>query len=280
MAEFAQKALDPGDRGETEKPAYRIACAEVWGGNAKADEKVELPGFSGIVYSNPLEPAQTGGDVYYLSVCDQGLLSRVVLADVAGHGESVAAIALTLRDLLRKYMNTLDQSGLMQDINEAFRSRKTEAAQYATAAVLGYFTNTGELLFATAGHPPALWYRANEKTWDWLREQETPSQNSVSGVPLGLIPGTSYSQSAVQLGDGDVLLLYTDGIIECANEAGNELGHDGLLRLVRELPVEPGLATAGALVAAVEKFRGSAPNSDDRSVVVLKRVGTGGGAAL
>lgn len=146
------------------RPAYRIACAEVWGGNTKVDELVDLPGLAGIINSIPLEPAINGGDVYYLSVCDKGLLSRIVLADVAGHGEAVSKIAITLRNLLRKYMNSLDQSGLMQDINEAFGSGDRETFQYATAAVLGYFIKTGELFFAMAGHPPALWYHAKQKT--------------------------------------------------------------------------------------------------------------------
>jgi sigma-B regulation protein RsbU (phosphoserine phosphatase) len=273
MTDFVADPRDPRSPNHVNRPAYRIACAEVWGGNTRADELVDLPGFAGVIYSKPLEPAINGGDVYYLSVCDKGLLSRVVLADVAGHGEAVGKIAVSLRDLLRKYMNTLDQSGLMQDINEAFRSANNESVQYATAAVLGYFIKTGELFFAMAGHPPALWYHAKQKTWDWLHEQVSQSESSLSGVPLGLIAGTSYSQSAVQLGDGDILVLYTDGITECRNEADTELGYDGLLQLVRDLPIEPSLATAGALLAAVEDFRGSAPNLDDRSVVVLQQVG-------
>jgi sigma-B regulation protein RsbU (phosphoserine phosphatase) len=265
----------PDSSNDHKRPTYRIACSEVWGGNTKADELVDMPGFTGLINSKPLEPATNGGDVYYLSVCDKGLLSRVVLADVAGHGEAVGQIAVTLRNLLRKYMNTLDQSGLMQDINESFASGNNESVQYATAAVLGYFIKTGELFFAMAGHPPALWYQAAQKRWDWLHEQISQSETSLSGVPLGLIPGTSYSQSAVQLGDGDVLVLYTDGITECRNEEDAELGYDGLLDLVRSLPVEPSLATAQALLAAVEDFRGSAPNLDDRSVVVLQQVATG-----
>jgi phosphoserine phosphatase RsbU/P len=74
----------------------------------------------GWVHSQPLEPATTGGDVYYLAVCDSGLLSRIVLADVKGHGAAAGAIAVTLRKLLRKYMNTADQSALMREISDAF----------------------------------------------------------------------------------------------------------------------------------------------------------------
>ncbi len=106
---------------------------------------------TGWVHSKPVEPALAGGDVYYLSVCSAGLLSRIVLADVAGHGQQVDAAAMTLRDLLRKHVNAFDQSELMRGINEAFAKGLDGAVQYATAAVLGYYRATRQLIFANAG---------------------------------------------------------------------------------------------------------------------------------
>jgi phosphoserine phosphatase RsbU/P len=254
-----------------DQPGYQLACTEVWGGNNTADEIVKLPGLVGLIHSKPSAPATTGGDVYYLSVCDKRVLSRVVLADVAGHGEDVAGTALRLRTLLKKYINTFDQSALMREINEAFRSENEDLAQYATAAVLSYYCETGMLVFTNAGHPPALWYHRNEKTWDWLHERTPYAMKTVAGLPLGLIHGTEYEQTAVQLAEGDLLVLYTDGITECADGAAKELGYEGLLNLLRRIPVEPSIETADALVAAVERFRGSTPCLDDQSIVVLQR---------
>jgi len=250
---------------------HQLACTEVWGGNNIVDELVNLPGLVGLIHSKPAVPATTGGDVYYLSVCDESVFSRVVLADVAGHGEAVAGTALKLRTLLKKYINMFDQSALMREINEAFRSENEDLAQYATAAVLSYYCKTGVLVFANAGHPPTLWYHRNEKTWDWLDERTPHTVKVVAGLPLGLIHGTVYEQTAVHLAEGDLLILYTDGITECADEAAKELGYEGLLTLLRRMPVEPSIETADALVAAVEKFRGSTPCLDDQSVIVLQR---------
>ena len=61
----------------------------------------------------------------------------------------------------------------------------------------------------------------------------------MEGVPLGLIPGTKYLQSAVRLRTRDLLVLYTDGISESTNQGGNKLGYDGLLQLARSLPMQP-----------------------------------------
>jgi len=252
---------------------HRLVCSEVWGGNSAAESTVEVPGFIGWVHSRPLQPATAGGDVYYLAVCSKGLLSRVVLADVAGHGQAISSTATTLRDLLRKHMNALDQSVLMREMNEAFRSNDG-AVQYATAAVFGYFCKTGELVFTNAGHPEALWYHAAEKTWDWLRDETPYRQAAMEGVPLGLIPGTDYVQSAVRLGQGDLLVLYTDGISESTNDTDDELGYNGLLQLARTLPphaTNSPSAAGEALMTAVSAFRGTSPSLDDQSLVVLQQ---------
>ncbi len=261
--------------GPSSEAVHRLVCTEVWGGNSVAESTVEVPGFTAWVHSRPLQPATAGGDVYYLAVCSKGLLSRVVLADVAGHGQAVSATATTLRDLLRKHMNALDQSVLMREMNEAFRSNDhTENVQYATAAVFGYFCKTGELVFTNAGHPEALWYHAAEKTWDWLHDETPYRQAAMEGVPLGLIPGTDYVQSAVRLGQGDLLVLFTDGISESTDETDNELGYDGLLQLAKQLPshtTDSPSAAGQALMTAVSAFRGTSPSLDDQSLVVLQQ---------
>jgi serine phosphatase RsbU (regulator of sigma subunit) len=60
----------------------------------------------------------------------------------------------------------------------------------------------------------------------------------VEGIPLGPIPGTQYLPNAVPLRHGDLLILHTDGISESTNEAGEELGYEGLMLLARNLPVQ------------------------------------------
>jgi phosphoserine phosphatase RsbU/P len=271
----AQTASDTNSTGcvgrAPDQAGYQLACTEVWSGNNISDELLKLPGLVGLVHSKPVEPATSGGDVYHVSVCDKRVLSRVVLADVAGHTEAVARISTRLRMLVKKYINTFDQSALMRGINEAFYRQNEDLAQYATAVVLSHDCRTGELIFTSAGHPPTLWYHASQKEWGWLRERTTDSVKTFEGLPLGLAHGTEYEQTRVRLAGGDLLILYTDGITECANKTDKELGYEGLSDLLRGLPVEPSIATASALVAAVEQFRGSTPCRDDQSVIVLQQ---------
>ena len=244
---------------------HQLACMEIWGGNSSIDTPVELPGLQGWIHSKPLEPATAGGDVYYLSVCSAGMLSRIILADVAGHGQGVGPIAVELRNLVHKHINTMDQSDLMRGINEAFGDAAGPTVQYATAAVLGYYAETRDLVFANAGHPPALWYSAALGTWDWLHEDTSRGETAVDGLPLGLIAGTQYSQTAVRLGEGDRLILYTDGVSECRDQAGNELGYEGLLGMVRSLPPGDSATMGAALLSSIESY--AAAPFDDLTVL-------------
>jgi phosphoserine phosphatase RsbU/P len=248
----------------------RLACFELWGGNRSADHPVELPGLEGWVYSQPLEPGAGGGDVHYFSVCSKGMVSRIALADVAGHGSGASEMGENLRHVLQRHTDNWDQSRLMQELNEAF-VRESAKSQYATAAVLGFYFETGELLFTSAGHPPVLWYRARYNSWDLLQDT-TPFAVEIEGLPLGLIPGTTYSQTGVRLGADDLLVLYTDGITEAMDSSGNELEPRGLVELARGLAIESPAQFSRALLAGVQAFRGDGPRRDDETLVVLRRV--------
>ena len=249
--------------------AHKLACMEVWGGNRKVAHPVELPDLAGWVYSAPLEPATGGGDLHYLSVCDQDVLSRVALADVVGHGQAVSSLAEELRTLMHKNINTWDQSDFMRELNQAFQQGLTDI-KFATVVVLGYYRSKSKLVFTNAGHLPPLWYHAAERKWDWLEDNTPRAETEVSGLPLGLIPGTDYHQTAVLLAPNDFVVLYTDGFPESENAAGQQLGQEGVLELARSLPLDSPAAAGQALLTAVQRFRNDAPARDDETLVVLQ----------
>jgi sigma-B regulation protein RsbU (phosphoserine phosphatase) len=154
----------------------------------------------------------------------------------------------------------------MRGLNDAFnKSRK-----YATAIVLSFHRITGRLAFSNAGHPPPLWYHAAQRSWGWLEERNDPQLKKVAGLPVGLIPGTDYSQTVVTLDPSDVLVLYTDGITEAENEAGQELGRERLLDWARRAPGDSAKALGEHLLQRLESFRGGLRN-DDETLLVLQR---------
>src|SRR5262249_24337208 len=96
--------------------AHRMACLEIRG-NRRESYSVELPGLPAWISCRPLTPAAEGGDLHYLTVCGEGAISRVVLADVAGHGEIVSSAANMLRDTLRKHVKYGVISNCVSDWN-------------------------------------------------------------------------------------------------------------------------------------------------------------------
>ena len=255
--------------GADNRGVSRMACLEIKGGNRLESYGVDLPGLSAWISCRPLIPSTEGGDLHYLTVCGEGAISRVVLADVAGHGYIVSAVAERLRQGLRKHVNTWDQSELLRELNDTFAA-DADGVQYATAFVLGHYVESGEVLFTNAGHVPPLWYRAVERNWVIVRDS-TPYAKEILDLPLGLIPGTPYTQTAIQLSAGDLLVLYTDGITESRDSADVELGCDELCRLAAGIPVTSADDAGRALLAEVERFRGTVPALDDETVLVIRR---------
>ena len=250
---------------ESEQP-HALVCTEVWGGNRKVTRTVRMPSLTAWVASVPLNEGKGGGDLHYMSVCDYDLISRVALADVSGHGSEVNAVTQTLRNLMHKNINAWDQSDFMRGLNETFGQSGDH--KYATAIVLSFHRVLGRLAFSNAGHLPPLWYHAAQKAWGWL--EEGTEAKKVSGLPVGLIPGTDYSQTVMTLKPLDLLVLYTDGITEAGNETGHELGREQLLEWAREAPVTSPKLLGEALLQRMELFRGKVRN-DDETLLVLQR---------
>ena len=258
---------ESGMHDELEQP-HALACTEVWGGNRKVIRTVKLPSLNAWVASAPMDEGEGGGDLHYLSVCDYDLISRVALADVIGHGRDVNAVTETLHQLMRENVNAWDQSDFMRGLNEAFG--QSSNGKYATAIVLSFHRVKGRLAFSNAGHLPPLWYHAAQQTWTWLEEIVDPATTKVSGLPVGLIAGTDYRQTVVTLKPGDLLVLYTDGITEAENAAGQDLGRDRLLEWARQAPGDSPKAMGEALLQRLNSFRGGGRN-DDETLLVLQR---------
>jgi len=252
---------------ESETP-HALVCTEVWGGNRKVIRTIKLPSLVAWVASVPIEEGEGGGDLHYVSVCDYELISRVALADVSGHGHDVNAVTQTLRKLMRKYINSWDQSDFMRGLNDTFGQDGND--KYATAIVLSFHRVTGRLAFSNAGHLPPIWYHAAQRAWGWLEEGTDLNAKKVSGLPVGLIPGTNYSQTVVTLKPSDLLVLYTDGITEAENGTGQDLGREQLLEWVRQAPVDSPRALGEDLLKRLEFFRGGFRN-DDETLLVLQR---------
>lgn len=218
-----------------------MQCMEVWGGSQLTSAGVEFGGLDAWVYSKPYGQARSGGDVYYASSCATGRISRLLLADVSGHGSAVAATAADLRTLMRRFVNRLDQTEFVRLLNQQFMEL-SEGGTFATAIVSTFFAPSRRLTVCNAGHPRPLMYHAAQRRWDFLGQHSLSDsvKSTPSNIPLGMLDVSEYEQFDVELEPGDCVVSYTDALIEARDADGKDLGEAGVLRILRHLgDVEP-----------------------------------------
>src|SRR5580704_1527249 len=122
----------------SDAPAQRMQCMEVWSGSQLTTRGVAFGGLDAWVYSKPYGEAHSGGDIYYASSCATGRITRLLLADVSGHGSSVAGTAADLRTLMRRFVNRLDQTEFVRLLNQQFTAL-SRTGVFATAIVTTFF---------------------------------------------------------------------------------------------------------------------------------------------
>ena len=249
----------------------RLQCMEVFGGSEPARRAVALGGLDAWVESIPHAQATAGGDVYYVSSCATGRITRLLVADVSGHGEAVASVARTLRDLMRRHVNHLDQRRFVARLNDAFVKRSTQGL-FATAVVCTYFAPTRSLSLCNAGHPPPMRYRARDRWWQPLdRDPERPESGAVRNLPLGIVGDSDFEQFRVTMEVGDRVLIYTDAMIEaCDARTAEPLGVEGVCDVLNAMPANAAHdAVVPALLAALRDRVGDGLSADDVTTLLF-----------
>jgi sigma-B regulation protein RsbU (phosphoserine phosphatase) len=181
--------------GDSRPQPEHMQCMEVWGGNTAVDKWFDMPGLTAWVYSQPHGTSSGGGDVYYLSSCASGRITRILLADVSGHGEKVSQVAVSLRELVRSHVNLVRQSRFVQAVNREFTDAD-HTGKFATAIIGTYFAPTRSFEFCNVGHPPPFLYRADTETWSMLDIKAQERDKLPPNFPFGIDAATEYEQQS------------------------------------------------------------------------------------
>jgi len=157
----------------------RMQCMEVWGGNRAPWSQFSVQGLNLWVHSEPFRSSDGGGDVYYLSSCASGRITRMLLADVSGHG---ASVAVALRYLMRENINFIKQTHLIASLNSQFESISATGC-FATALVSTFFWPTRTLAVCNAAHPRPLFRDA--RTGRWSSSDAGTDEKPSNNMPIG-----------------------------------------------------------------------------------------------
>jgi phosphoserine phosphatase RsbU/P len=197
-----------------------------------------------------------GGDYCEVLPQDDGLFFAV--GDVAGKGVAASLLMTHLNAIFRSLLSLrLPVSEVMSRANRLF-CENTLTSHYATL-VCGR-TAGAVVEFCNAGHCPPL-----------LLSRRGIERIDCPGLPLGLFCSGEYPLSRVELGEGESLVLYSDGITETQDQEGNEFGEEGLSRSLERHSGSAAGSLAGEVLRDVKRFRGANRPSDDVTLLVVRR---------
>jgi sigma-B regulation protein RsbU (phosphoserine phosphatase) len=244
---------------------HQIRCAEVWGGIKNEDVDACSTMLTTSLYSSACDGGK-GGDIYYVSVCQGDMLTRVTIADVVGHGEKVSRVSQWLYESLNARMNDSDGTAVLSDLNTLATERGLEAL--TTAATVGFYSADGHAHFAYAGHFPMLLKRAGER--DWRPVRVAAGEDEVVNLPLGLTAEMRYTQGSTPVGSGDRALLYTDGVIETPSPGGELFGQQRLERALAEVGDRSLYEVKTAVLDRLRDFAGGELGHDDVTLLAIE----------
>ena len=201
-----------------------------------------------------------GGDYYdYIPIAEDRL--GVVIADVAGVGVSAALLMASLRGALHeKFPATYDLSDLVAKLND-FVYTSSDSHCFISFFLGVIDRSKDELTFVNAGHnPPVL-----------VGSKGRPAALESTGLCLGMFPAQTYGEKTVALKPGDILCLYTDGIVESRKGKEEEFGDERLVARIRESSSLAAGEIRDKIYEDVFGFTGSAEAGDDMTLVIIKR---------
>jgi sigma-B regulation protein RsbU (phosphoserine phosphatase) len=227
---------------------------------------LDVPGAAsgtGLEVHGLLHPAQeVGGDLYEaLRLPDGNLLA--VIGDVTGKGIPAALFMAVTTTLVRAMApGSVHPDELLSRVNDALAMHNPHS-MFVTLFCAVYEVGTGRLEYASAGHPPAVLIRAG-------RAQLLPLK---PGIVAGIMAGSRVPRQSVQLEAGDLVVFYTDGVTEAFDAAGALYGQSRLLTELTGRGGRSAVATAEALLHSVRAHASSCAQSDDITLLVLKKQG-------
>ena len=209
-------------------------------------------------------PANTvGGDFYDVLPLTGDPEGRVIvtIGDVAGKGSPAALLMALLLAVLRTLVDErLEPRALMERLNRQI-CRHTPGSRFITLFYGVYTPATGALTYVNAGQNPPLLRRANG----------TIERLVSTGVALGMFEASVFEATDTHVGSGDMLVMYSDGITEAENPAGEPFEESGLEQFLAAHGGDPPAVLAPAILRAVEAHARDSRFTDDLTVLILNR---------
>ncbi len=222
-----------------------------------------FPHVPGYAFAARTQPAQRiGGDFYDIRpVADDKL--GVLMADVSGKGVYAAIfMAITRTLFLTQARQTRSPRQVMENVHQCLLELSGAEGMFVTAFYAVIDPASAQMRYARAGHDRPLHYRRGQI-----------NQLTGDGRFLGLFDGLTIQEQQLQLEPGDLVVLFSDGVTDATNTAGEKFGLERLSRVVREHADRGAQAVCDAIFDAVLRFQGKARQFDDITLQIISYQG-------
>src|SRR5262249_11051368 len=220
-----------------------------------------------------------GGDYYDFFPLAEGRRLALIVADASGHGGAAAVLVAQVRAFVHSCPLTCGHAispfcpldgctipppGVILGHLDHLLEENSLSEQFMTAYYAVLATDTGTLRYANAGHPPPRWWRSAAG-----RMEPVPD---CAGPPLGLgLSGGAYPEASISLEPGDVLALYTDGLVDAHHRRNGPFGVHRLDAAIREGAAAGAEAVRRKVMDSLERYLAGEECDDDVTLVLLAR---------
>ena len=224
-------------------------------------DAVSFPGLD-IAFLN-IPSSKVGGDYYEIMPLGEGQIVFSV-NDIAGHGIPASMLMAVFRsNFIFNLRHGGDIAAAIAYLNRLL-AETTDANLYVTSFTCRLDTASGELEYINAGHPPPLVVRGS----DILLLDS-------GGMAVGMFADCEFPVSRFRLKEGDILVFYTDGVVEAGNENNEEYSRERLSATVAARPLLPAVELQAAVIEDLKNFCRCGDFADDVTLMVVKYLGTG-----
>lgn len=222
------------------------------------------PAVDGVDIAFATRPANTVSGDYYDAFHRQQATERgcllLVVADVAGKSIPAALLMATIQASLRSLAaSPLPVAEVVAGLNRYACSNSLQGARYTTAFLAEWDGATNTLTYINAGHNPPILKRASGAI----------ERLEAGGLPLGIRSGGIYTQVQIGLSRGDLLIIFSDGIVEAENESESEFGEHRLLDCVAAMPAVTAQQALSRILSSVDAFVGQTRQHDDMTSLIF-----------
>ena len=200
------------------------------------------------------------GDYYDIFKLDANKVA-LIIGDVAGKGIPAALVMVMIRSILHLIVSSQrEAASILSWVNRGITGR-IDIDHFATLSYLVFDQEKREIVYANAAHHPLLVYKSRLGK---LVEVDTP------GLPIGIESSTVYKQKRFPVEKGDLMLLYTDGVVEAMNQGGEQYTLGRLRRVIEKNSVLPAEELLEFIKDDLRGFVGPAKQHDDQTMLLMK----------